>query len=49
MKGLTDSVGVEEYLKWIIYYHERQEAHVRTLAAFRVAFGGVVELFDVFG
>ena len=26
---MTEAIGEEDYLKWVIYYHERQEAMVR--------------------
>ena len=29
MHGLMESIGEDDFLKWIIFHHERQEDHVR--------------------
>lgn len=29
---MADAVGESDFLRWIVYYHEKQEAHVRARA-----------------
>ena len=28
MRGLMESIGEADFLKWVVYHHERQEEHV---------------------
>ncbi len=34
VKGMTEAIGIDDYLRWIIYYHEQQEAFVSASMSF---------------